>query len=259
LVNYKHRKIIGENLRFFLGDRLTEIERKKAAQKIYFRFLFYLFLTVRGKEDDILRLISKIRIENGEVLDAARAENRKIIMLTAHYGYWELVSQYICQRCGALVIIGEKLRNSRKLTEELKKFREQLGVEMLEKRGAMRAFAAALKNGKVVGLLTDQAVEEGALVKFFDVEITWLDSASRLAKQFGALIVPCYIGTEDYENYTIFFDNAIRPDESAEKEADIKRMAAEEALALERAILRDPSEYFWFHKRLKHNIKGFYK
>jgi lauroyl/myristoyl acyltransferase len=35
-------------------------------------------------------------------------------------------------------------------------------------------------------------------------------------------------------------------------------MAQLEAQSLEEAIGRDPSEYFWFHKRMKRQIKHFY-
>jgi KDO2-lipid IV(A) lauroyltransferase len=254
----KHTKIIHKNLAFFLGGVRDEKERKKIAKAVYYRFAIYLFDVLRSRGYDKNVLTSIVKVENEQAILNAINGGEKIILLTGHYGYWELVAQYICAVYRPFVTIGQKLQNSPKLTEELKKYRERSGLETIDKKGAMRSIARALKEGKIAGFLSDQSTKEGVKVKFFDRDLTWIDSASRLARQFGAIVVPCFITTDDFKSYTLFFSDPLRPDPNEEKERDIERMAALEALSLQRAIERNPEEYFWFHKRMKREIESFY-
>ena len=46
-------------------------------------------------------------------------------------------------------------------------------------------------------------------------------------------------------------DEPIRPDAGAEAEEDIRRITRLHVAALERAILVDPAQYLWFHRRWK--------
>ncbi|MDR2151701.1 MAG: hypothetical protein LBO72_02665 [Helicobacteraceae bacterium] len=257
-IDRKHTNIIHKNLAFFLGDRYDLAKRKKIAKAVYYRFLIYLFdiLSFRARNADELKAI--VSAENEEILLNAISSGEKIILLTGHYGYWELIAQYLCAVHRPFVTIAQKLRNSPKLSAQLKRYRERSGVEVIEKKGAMRSIARALKEGKIVGFLPDQSTQIGVKAKLFGKELTWLDSASRLARQFGAIVIPCYITTDDFKKYSLFFLEPLRGDQNAEKEADIKRMVAQEALSLQKAIERNPEEYFWFHKRMKREIEGFY-
>ncbi|MDR1911501.1 MAG: hypothetical protein LBQ52_04035 [Helicobacteraceae bacterium] len=257
-VDRKHTRIIHKNLDYFLGDRYSASERKKIAKAIYLRFANYLFDLLRSRKRDKETLKSIVKVENEVFLLEAIEKGEKIILLTAHYGYWELIAQYICAVYRPFVTIGQKLENSPRLSAELKRYREASGLEVIDKKGAMRSIARALKDDKIIGFLSDQSARSGAKVKLFDRDLIWFDSASRLAKSFGAIVIPCYITTEDFKSYTLFFSQPLRCDSSAEKEADIKRMTKLEALSLQSAIERNPEEYFWFHKRVKREIKGFY-
>ncbi|MDR1451418.1 MAG: hypothetical protein LBI57_03675 [Helicobacteraceae bacterium] len=257
-IDRKHTAIVHKNLEFFLGDRYDPFARKKIAKATYYRFLIYLFdiLKTRGRDKSALKTI--VSVENETILLDAINDNEKIILLTGHYGYWELIAQYICATYRPFVTIGEKLRDSPKLTAELKRYRERCGLEVIEKKGAMRLIARALKEGKIAGFLPDQSTQNGVKTKLFNRDLTWLDSASRLARQFDAVVIPCFITTDDFKRYALFFMEPLRPDHSADKERDIERMVAGEALSLQKAIERNPEEYFWFHKRMKREIKGFY-
>ncbi|MDR2033583.1 MAG: hypothetical protein LBP89_03000 [Helicobacteraceae bacterium] len=257
-VDRKHTNIIHKNLDYFLGDRFNEAERKKIAKAVYFRFVNYLFDLLRSRRRDKETLKSIVKVENEAYILEALEKGEKIILLTAHYGYWELIAQYLCALYRPFVTIGQKLENSPRLSAELKRYREASGLEVIDKKGAMRSIARALKADKIVGFLSDQSARSGARVKLFDRDLIWFDSASRLAKSFGAIVIPCYITTEDFASYTLFFSQPLRYDPNAEKEADIERMARLEALSLQSAIERNPEEYFWFHKRVKREIKGFY-
>jgi KDO2-lipid IV(A) lauroyltransferase len=257
-IDRKHTMIIHKNLEFFLGDKYDLAARKKIAKAVYYRFLIYLFDILGSRGLSLSQLQAIVSVENEAILLDAIKRDEKIILLTGHYGYWELVAQYLCAAYRPFVTIGQKLHNSPKLTAELKRYRERSGLEVIAKKGAMRSIARALKEGKIVGFLPDQSTQKGVKAALFGRDLTWLDSASRLARQFGAIVIPCFITTDDFKRYSLFFMEPLRPDFNADKERDIERMVALEALSLQKAIERNPEEYFWFHKRMKREIEGFY-
>ncbi|MDR0747457.1 MAG: hypothetical protein LBE89_06165 [Helicobacteraceae bacterium] len=256
LLNRTHRKIIFKNLEFFLST--SNSDKKKIAKFLYLRYTRYLFDMLGSEFRDPEKLRKIVKIENDEKIKESIAKDEKIIMISAHYGYWELIGQSLSAFYRPFLTVAQTLNNSKRLTEELNNYRKMYNMEVVNKNGAMRSVANALKNGKIVGFLTDQSPRTGVKVTFFNREIIWYESASRLAKQFDAVIYPTYITTKDFCTYTLFFLDAIRPDPSLDREEDVKRMAQLEAQSLEEAIGRDPSEYFWFHKRMKRQIKHFY-
>jgi KDO2-lipid IV(A) lauroyltransferase len=255
-LNRTHRKIIFKNLDFFLST--SDYDKRKIAKLLYLRFTRYLFDMLGSEFRDPEKLRKIVKIENDGKIKESIAKNEKIIMISAHYGYWELIGQSLSAFYRPFLTVAQTLNNSKRLTDELNNYRKMYNMEVVNKNGAMRSVASALKNGKIVGFLTDQSPKSGVMVIFFNREIIWYESASRLAKQFDAVIYPTFITTKDFRIYTLFFLEPIRPDPSLDKDEDIKRMAQLEAQSLEEAIRRDPSEYFWFHKRMKRQIKHFY-
>ena len=254
----KHREIVLKNLNFFLGDRYSPKEIDAIARACFYRYGRYVVDFVENPDRSKAALSSLVTPVNDEPLKALLEKNQKVISITGHFGNWELIGQYISTHYRPVTGIGHKLHNSALLTLELDRYRRQFGIEILPRRGAVRGVAKAIKSGRLPGLLLDQAVKEGVKVKFFGRELTWIDTAARLAKQFDAAIVPAFITTDDFSRYTITFDNPVFPDPALDRETDVARLAQAEASALEAAILKNPEEYFWFHKRLKHDYPGFY-
>lgn len=254
-----HREIVYKNLEFFLGNHFNKAQRDAIARGCFYRYGRYVVDFVENTGRDKAALSQLVRAVNDEPLRALLAQGKKVISVTGHFGNWELIGQYISTHYRPVTGIGRKLNNSPLLTMELDRYRRQYGIEILPRKGAVRGVAKAIKSGRLPGLLLDQSTKEGVKVRFFGRELTWIDTAARLAKQFDAAIVPAFITTDDFERYTITFNDPVFPDPALEREADVARLAQAEASALQAAILKNPEEYFWFHKRMKHDIQGFYE
>lgn len=253
-----HRKIVQKNLAACLQGHFTPAQQTQIARGCFYRYGRYIvdFVENPGRSKETLsKLVTPV---NDAPLKALLAEGKKVISVTGHFGNWELIGQYISTHYRPVTGIGRKLNNSALLTMELDRYRRQFGIEILPRKGAVRGVAKAIKSGRLPGLLMDQSVKAGVKVRFFGREVTWIDTAARLAKQFDAALVPAYITTGDFKRYTITFNDPVFPDPDLEREADVARLAQIEASALEAAILKNPEEYFWFHKRFKHDYPGFY-
>ncbi len=260
LIDFEHRKIVKTNLDFAFGDKLSEKEKEKITKKCYKNLVYNLADFVRNQGITKEELSKKIEFKNQEILENALKNGEKIILITAHYGNWELIPLSLAAFFAPMTAVGRPLE-SKVMDEILRRNREQFDIEMLNKKGAMRGLINALKNKRAVGLLVDQntAQKEGILIDFFGKRARHTPSASLLARRFNAKIIPVFIQTKDYEKYTITFYEPIICPKTKNSEEDIKVCTQAQADITEKVIREKPDEWFWFHKRWKNQYEYIYR
>ncbi len=259
-IDKKHRKIIKTNLDFAYGDTISEEEKKAIEKKCYKNLLYFLADFVKNQGITKEELSQKVTFKNKEILENAIKQNRKIIVITAHYGNWELISLSVAAFFGPVSVVGRKLEGER-IDQVLKQNREQFDIEVIDKMGGMRGMIKALKQNRLLGVLVDQntADNEGVLVNFFGKKARQTHSTALIARKLDALIIPAFITTNDYKNYEITFYDEIEPIKSDNAKEDIHKMTQLQADAIEQAIRKKPDEWFWFHKRWKNQYEEIYR
>ena len=256
-IDKKHQHIINPNLKLAFGDSLGQKERDNIGKRTFYNLLQTIigFMRRNGKSKE--ELLKNITFKNEHILKEAIAQNKKIIFVTGHYSNWELLPPSITAKYGiTLVGVGRKL-DSNLMDRVLRSNREQFGVEMIYRKGAMKGSIKALRDGKAVGFLLDQhlgAKQGGIEVDFFGHKVMHSPAASILARSFSADMIPVYISTDDYKHYTVTFYDPISFVKTEDKERDLIDMTQAQAKAMEEVIRSKPEEWFWVHKRWK----GFY-
>ncbi len=256
----KHRKIIKTNLDFAYGDSLNISEKKRIEKKCYKNLVYFLADFVKNQGITKEELSAKVEFENSEILKETIKDNRKIILITAHYGNWELIPLSLAAFFAPITGVGRALEG-KTLNNILRANREQFDIKMLDKQGAMRGMIKALKNKRLLGLLIDQntAENEGVLVDFFDKKARQTHSTTILSRKMNAVIIPAFITTNDYKKYKITFYDKIEPIKSENAKEDIQKMTQLQADVIEKAIRKKPDEWFWFHKRWKNQYEKIYR
>lgn len=250
----KHRQIILANLNLAFGDTLQQSQKDKIGIDTFYNILQTItgFMKRYGKSPQ--KLLDNVSFQNEQFVQQAIDTNQKIIFMTGHYGNWELLAPSIAAKFHmTLVAVGRKL-DSEVMDRVLVKNREQFGVEMLYKKGAMKGMIKALKEGKSVGLLLDQNLEEkkgGIKVDFFGKNVGHSPAASILSRTLGATVIPAFISTDDYLNYTVTFYEPLPNIITDNKEEDIRLMTQAQADITQKVIETKPEEWFWVHKRWK--------
>jgi len=259
-IDKKHRKIVYVNLELAYGNTLSNGKKEKIAKATYLNLIVLLvdFIKNQGisKED----LLHKVIFKNESVLLDALKKDQKIILMTAHYGNWELLPLSIAAKFGPLTGVGRKL-DSAVMDQILSKNRQQFNIEMLDKKGAMRDMITVLKNNRMLGLLVDQntSENEGILVDFFGKPVRHTPSAAILARRFDALIIPTFITAENHKEYQITFYEPISTEKTKDKEKDILDSVQKQAKITEDIIRKKPEEWFWLHKRWKNQFEEYYR
>lgn len=258
-IDKKHKKIASVNLELAYKDTLSNEKKKKIIKATYVNLIYLLIDFIKNQGISRDELLAKVTFHNSEIITNAINSGSKIILMTAHYGNWELLPLSIAAKFGPLTGVGRKLE-SEVMDKILSKNRQQFNIEMLDKKGAMRDMISVLRNNRMLGLLVDQntSENEGILVDFFGKPVRHTPSAAILARRFDALIIPAFITTREQRHYEITFYEPIVTKKSEDKERDIFESVQKQAKMTEEIIRKKPEEWFWLHKRWKNKFEEYY-
>lgn len=259
-VDKKHRKIAKVNLDLAYEDRISEEEKTNITKKCYKNLIYTLADFIKNQGASKEEVLEKVSFENSEIIENAISENKRIILLTAHYGNWELLSLSIAAKFTPLAVVGRDL-DSEVMNKILTKNREQFDIELLSKSGAMKGMVKSLKSNRPVGLLVDQNTKdtEGILIDFFGKKARHTPSIAVLAKKFDAVIIPAFIQNKNDGDFVVKFFEAIPVDYTDNKEEDIRKCVQAQADVTQKIIEDKPEEWFWLHQRWKNQYEHLYK
>ncbi len=249
----KHRNRIKNNLELVCHSALDDKEQKRIGIHAFMNLLDTVFGIVRrdGMHKD--QVLQNITFEGDEIIEQYQQEGKNFILITGHYGNWELLSQSIAIKFDLkLVGVGRKI-DSAIMDKILKKNREQFNVEMVYKTGAMKDSIKAIHQGKTIGILTDQAIgkNQSINVDFFGIHATHTPLASILSRKFNLDLIPAYISTEDYINYKVKIYNPIKSLKTDDQAQDLTTLTQLQASIMEQVIKENPKQWFWMHRRWK--------
>ena len=256
----KHQKIINVNLDIAFPSSLDKTEKKSIGITAFMNLIDTIFGLMKREGIDKKEVIQNVTFENSHIVEQYKKEGKNFILVAGHHGNWELLSQSIAIKFDLrLVGVGRKI-DSEIMDSVLKYNRERFNMEMVYKKGAMKGCIKAISQGKVVGILTDQAIRKNQSIDidFFGKRTTHTPLASILSRKFGLDLVPAHIHTEDYENYTIEFYPPIKSIKTKNQEDDLLQLTQQQADVTQAMIEKYPNGWFWMHKRWKNMIENPY-
>ena len=256
----EHTKSAKVNLEIAFGNRLDEHQKRAIIIRSYQNLFMTGLDTIlnQGKSRD--EILSKVQFKNEHYLKEALESKKPIIFITAHYGNWELGTLAIAAKFTPISVVGRRL-DSQYADKILRATREQFGIEMIDKRDAMRKMVQTLKRGKPLGVVVDQntRTKEGILVNFFGKEARHTHSVSILARKYDAIVIPVYDYTDDFRRWTVEFHEPLVMQKSEDINGDIQAFTQKQADITQKVIEQKPDEWLWLHKRWKNRYKELYR
>lgn len=194
-----------------------------------------------------------IRIVGLEHLKTALAGGRGAIILLAHMGPWEALSQLpgLAHKHGIQAPFGAMFRplNNRYLDDWFKAEREGQGTRLFSRRDGFHKPVDFLRSGGMLGILSDQKMREGPKVPYFGVITPTSPVAGLFKRRSGAAMLAVSVETLAPAEWQITIHPVEWPEVIAPKDRAMPTRACN--AALEQALAKSPLDGFWLHERFR--------
>jgi len=250
-IDIKHRKIAMDNLTYALGNEKQPEEIEKIAQQVFINLVQVVFEIGWSLNLDEKRLFNHFRFDDYHHFEKAYEKGKGVLILTAHFGNWELLTVIAAMVKFPLNIVVRPL-DFKPLDHFIFNIRTRFGGKIIPKQRSIRTIIRSLDRGEIVALLMDQNVDwyEGVFVNFMGHRACTNKGLALLALKTGAPVVPVFLIREAL-GFRAEFGPEILTVKTGDKQKDIEMNTQEYNRVIENVIRRYPDQWFWIHQRWK--------
>lgn len=194
-----------------------------------------------------------VTIEGLEHLEAAAAEGRGLLLLSAHFTSLELgvrMAKKPMRELGYMTTAVYKSPYNPVVDHVMRRRREFHIEERSIPHDDVRGLVKALKRGRAVWYATDQKAMNkfSAEVPFFGIPARTSLATGRIVAMSGALVVPYFtLRREDGRGYRVIVQPPLRDFPGDDEIADTRRLNS----LVEGMVRQAPAQYFWLHRRFR--------
>ena len=255
----KHRGRALQNLaRSF--PHLTDAQRRRLArrscQQLVMLAVEVLFTTRLIRLDTWTKYVELVNFKDALGL---LTRGKGLIMLTGHYGNWEVLGYVLATLGFPTTSIARPLDNPY-VSDFVFGVREKTGQRIIAKTGATAEVTELLEGGGTVGFIADQnAGTKGIFVDFFGRKASTYKSIGLLAMQYEVPVVIGYARRlHDRFQFRVGVQDIIYPDDwkAADVDNPLRYITQRYTKAIEDVVREEPGQYLWVHRRWKTRPKG---
>lgn len=248
----KRREIARDNLKQALGHKLSDEQIEKIVIGVFENLTRTFLEFPRFKKLGYEGIKKFITPAGKEYLDRANQEGRGAIILTAHFGNWEMLGGYLTQygyKATAMV----KVQHNEKVDKLINGFRKVFNIEIIYiGKTNLREVIRALKSNHFVFNLPDQHdPSESMILDFFGRKTTVARGPALFSLKTNCPIIPLLLRRDDYNRFVIMPGEPIYPNPSGDLERDVIEITRKYMKFLEDSIEKYPEQWMWTHRRWK--------
>ena len=250
------RKVVLNNLSIALPDqREKHYNIAKCSYKSFganiVEFLHLSNVSKMSKET----VLDAMKIDGWNNYTRALAKGKGVIVVTAHIGNFDMLASASALKGVSLGIVSKDLSNS-SINSYWMKIREGYGVKIFKSTDA-RGLLKWLKDGNVLGLVTDQRIGEsmgGIMVPFFGRNVWTSPAAANLASHTGAVLLPVVSHRVAPGKHEMLIETPLNLSFDRTGKVDITSTMTSVNRQLEKWIKKYPCSWMWLHKRFKNSL-----
>ena len=206
----------------------------------FFTYNFLQFLTFPFNPNSI-----EIEVVGKKYLNNAINGKSGTVLVSAHFGSWEILGYWFGVNYYPLVGIAQKQKNKgANLFFEEK--RQLSGIKQIYRKSSIDSLYEILNANKILGLVSDQdARGRGIFVNFFNKPASTHKGAALFHLNTNASLIFGICVQKSIGKYRVKFI-PINP-----KKKSIQDITQLYTTVIEQSIKKYPEQYFWFHNRWK--------
>ena len=252
IISSKRRKIAFENL----TNAFPEVSKewRLNVMKKSFQNLGIVLAEVAAfksfKEKDIRKMI---RYDRPEFLSELISEGKGLIIMSGHFGNWELLAYSVGLFTGIPVTIIVKHQKNKFTDKILNSYRTMGNNKVVSMRKSARVVVKTILEKGVVALLADQRATKNKdiYVEFFGRPAATYETPAVLALKFKTPIAIGFPVRDENGVYNVEIQEIKHDDLEYNKES-IRVLTERHVKMLEDAIRKNPDHWVWQHHRWKY-------
>ena len=246
LGNYRH--LARRNIAIAFGREKSPRELRRLVRRHFQRLGGNLLCSIKLGVMPLEKIAARIEAENLDIIHRQLRAGRPVVVILSHLSNWELFAHIMPKYIGYVrnSTIYQRLGN-RFIDEHLCRMRGRAGVEMFNRKEGFEKAIKLLRDGGVIGILSDQhSGDSGLWVPFFGRLASTSPLPALLAKRTGAALVGAAIYTDGLACWRIVVSPALEV-----KQASVELLTAKTNDLIAAQISRAPEDWFWVHDRWK--------
>jgi KDO2-lipid IV(A) lauroyltransferase len=195
-------------------------------------------------------------VDGWDVVERARALGKGVLFVSGHLGNWELGGSFIAANGMPLEAVARRMQNPL-FDAYITETRRRIGMTVIHDADAVRRIPRATREGHGVAMLVDQGAVglASSWVPFFGRYAKTPRGPAVFALRLQSPIVFAVAIRQPNDRYVMHFEKVpVTP--TGDREADVDQIVADYTATLERWVRRYPEQYFWHHRRWKHQRAG---
>ena len=199
------------------------------------------------------QLAKIVHFDHPEILREALSRGKGVLLLTAHFGSWEIMGQSLVTQFGIRLNGIAKTQANPLVNRSIDKRRERFGNRVIPMETSLREVLKALREGEVVAIVADQAApKENVPIEFFGTMVPTHQGPSILCLKTGAPIVAVFTVRRPDGTYDAFVEEVPSSDLVGSSEENMIELTKRHVKVTEKYIRMYPDHWLWQHKRWKH-------
>lgn len=250
------RKRTLRQLNMAFGREKSSGEIHRLARRVFLNFGVFAADAIRIPKilgNGIDRLIT---VEGIERIDRLSKANQGAILLTGHFGNWELLAAWLVKKGYKIKVVASP-GNNPQLTALVVESRNEAGYTNISRGSGTREIVRAIADRYFIGMLIDVDTRvEGVFVKFFDQWAHTPVGPVRLAEKYGLQIIPVFMRLTDDYSYHLEVKEPLPLVFTGDRSRDMVVNTQMCSDAYEQIIRRYPDQWLWMMKRWKKQPDG---
>lgn len=242
--------------RAFAGEKSPE-EIEAILKRLYRNLGLSFVEFLRYRKIDQKYVESHIEFQGLEHIERGLEKGRGVVLLTAHFGNWELMVMALAIKGFTLSAVARPIDNPY-VDEFVNRARTCHGNIIIEKKNALKRLIQVLKDNGIAVVLLDQraSLSEGVMVDFFNIPAPTHKGIAGVVRRTGSVVVPVFIHRTDTSKHRIICQPPVEIKVTDNRESDILENTRRFTIVIEQAIRERPEEWFWFHSRWERRKKN---
>ena len=192
------------------------------------------------------------RTTGWDLLERGIADKRGVLLIAGHFGNWEVAGAYIAARGIPVDVIVRRMSNPI-FDRYLNQTRADLGMTVVYDADAVRRTTRSIKEGRAIGFLADQGV-----LNLASTHVPFFGRPAKTPRGPAVFTLRYHVPTlfvaavrEPDGRFHLSFER-VPYEETGDRERDVDGIVASYTRILEGLVRKTPEQYFWQHRRWKH-------